>query len=76
MENYCGTLRISNPNTLQKWIDNGWFKNQNDNGFIFSVGCGRFKTEKCECSACRKRPKKDLIDVLINNKIQNETTNL
>jgi uracil phosphoribosyltransferase len=23
---YCGTIRISNPKTLQSWIDRGWYQ--------------------------------------------------
>jgi hypothetical protein len=41
---YCGTIRISNPKTLQSWIDRlkkVYLK------ATFNVGCGRFKTEKC-----------------------------
>jgi hypothetical protein len=32
--NYCGTLRITNPNTLQRWIDKGLFKKKVENGFL------------------------------------------
>jgi hypothetical protein len=42
---YCGTIRISNPKTLQSWIDRGWYQKGLSEGYIF-VGCGRFKTEK------------------------------
>lgn len=63
----CGTLRITNPITLQKWIDTGKYKALIDQGFIFGVGCGRFKQEICICSACRKRPKKELQSII--NKI-------
>jgi hypothetical protein len=52
---YCGTIRISNPKTLQSWIDRGWYQKSLSEGYIFNVGCGRFKTEKCTCSACRTR---------------------
>jgi hypothetical protein len=60
-----GTLRISNPKTLQRWLDTGLFQAQLDKGYIFATGCGRFKIEVCTCSACRKFPKttlKELID--------------
>jgi hypothetical protein len=56
----CGTLRITNPKTLEKWIHNGQFKKKLDEGLFFGIGCGRFKDEPCVCSACRNRPKKDL----------------
>jgi Zn-finger nucleic acid-binding protein len=55
-----GTLRISNPITLQRWIDNGEYKKLIDEGFIFAPYCGRFNTEVCECSKCRnKTPNRD-----------------
>jgi hypothetical protein len=64
----CGTLRISNPNTLQRWIDLGWYQKQLDEGYIFAPYCGRFRTEPCTCSACRnKRPNRDELIKLINN---------
>lgn len=67
MENYCGTLRISNPITLKRWIDLGWYQNLINDGFIFNVGCGRFKTEKCSCSQCRTRTRPELKKVLEEN---------
>ena len=60
---YCGTLRISNPNTLQSWIDTGKMKKQYDDGWIFNVGCGRFKTEPCTCAQCRNRTRPELTKV-------------
>lgn len=64
----CGTLRISNPRTLQSWMDKGWYQQQLDNGWIFAPYCGRFRSEPCTCSACRnKRPNKDEIIKLLNN---------
>lgn len=54
MEYYSGTLRITNPKTLQKWIDTGKFQEQIDKGWIFAKGCGRFKKEVCTCYKCRK----------------------
>ena len=50
----CGTLRISNPKTLEKWIQNGTYQKELDAGYIFAVSCGRFRTEVCTCSKCRK----------------------
>lgn len=56
----CGTTRISNPKTLQRWVDLGWYKELIDDGFIFAPYCGRFKTEICECGKCRnKKPNRD-----------------
>jgi hypothetical protein len=49
-------IRISNPKTLQSWIGAGIKKSLSE-GYIFNVGCGRFKTEKCTCSVeLEKRP--------------------
>lgn len=55
--NYVGTLRITNPKTLQSWKDKGWYQQQLDNGYIYASGCGRFKLEICNCSKCRKKQK-------------------
>ena len=54
MENYSGTLRIRNPKTLRKWLRNGSYQKLIDEGYIFAVGCGRFRQGVCECSRCRK----------------------
>lgn len=51
----CGTIRISNPKTLQKWIDLGWYKEMINDGYVFNPYCGRFRTENCNCSACRSK---------------------
>lgn len=51
---YHGTLRISNPKTLEKWIHNGNYRKELDDGYLFNVGCGRFKTEVCTCYKCRR----------------------
>lgn len=51
---YWGTLRITNPQTLQRWKDNGEYKKLTDQGYIYGSGCGRFKKEICTCSKCRK----------------------
>jgi hypothetical protein len=64
MENYSGTLRISNPITLQRWIDNGKYQELINEGYLFNVGCGRFKTEICTCSACRTKNRPELKKVL------------
>ncbi len=63
-----GTTKISNPNTLQRWISNGEYKRLIDEGFIFAPYCGRFKLELCQCSKCRhKRPNKDELIKILNN---------
>lgn len=49
----CGTIIISNPKTLQRWIDLGWYQEMIDDGYVFNVNCGRFRESKCTCSACR-----------------------
>lgn len=64
MENYCGTTRISNPKTLKRWVDNGEYSKRIKEGFIFNVGCGRFKTEVCTCSTCRTRKRPELRAIL------------
>lgn len=50
----CGVTRIRNPKTLERWIHNGSYQNLINAGFIFAVGCGRFRTEVCTCYKCRK----------------------
>ena len=55
---YVGTLRITNPKTIQKWKDNGKFQAQLDKGYLFAEGCGRFRTELCTCYKCRRKNKK------------------
>jgi hypothetical protein len=58
----AGVTRISNPTTLQRWIDLGWYHNLINQGYIFAFYCGRFKKEICLCSACRsKRADKTLL---------------
>ncbi len=63
----CGTLRIINPKTLEKWIHNGNYQKQLNRGYYFGLGCGRFRTEVCICSACRKHPKKELELVILKH---------
>lgn len=50
-----GTLRVTNPRTLQAWKDRGWYQQLIDKGYIYAEGCGRFRTEICTCSKCRKK---------------------
>lgn len=51
---YCGVTRIRNPKTLQKWINKGWYQDTLNEGYIFAIGCGRFRQEPCTCCKCRK----------------------
>jgi hypothetical protein len=57
IEYFAGTLRITNPKTLERWKQNGAYQKQIDDGFIFAEGCGRFKTEVCTCAKCRRKNK-------------------
>lgn len=59
-----GVTRISNPKTLERWLNNGRYKALIDEGYIFATGCGRFKLEICTCSSCRNRPKKKLQQII------------
>jgi hypothetical protein len=67
--NYSGTTRITNPNTLQRWIDNGKYNEMIKQNYLFGVGCGRFVLDGCTCTNCRNRPKKELSEVLKRNKL-------
>ena len=69
IENYGGSTRITNPITLQRWIDNGKYKELIDEGYNFGLGCGRFVLDGCVCTACRNRPKQVLKNVLTLNKL-------
>jgi len=53
-DEFYGTLRIRNPKTLQKWINTGKYQKKINNGWIFNVGCGRFRKKKCKCNKCMK----------------------
>lgn len=50
-----GSLRITNPATLQKWKDDGRYQELIDEGYKYAPGCGRFRTEECTCTKCRKK---------------------
>lgn len=54
MTQYFGTLKVTNPNTLQRWKDNGLYQKLMDQGYIYAIGCGRFRKEICICSKCKK----------------------
>jgi len=53
-EYYYGSLRITNPDTLLQWKSDGRYQKLIDKGYIYAKGCGRFRTEVCTCSKCRK----------------------
>ena len=50
----AGTLRITNPKTLEKWKRNGKYDELINEGYIYANGCGRFRTEVCKCTKCRQ----------------------
>lgn len=50
---YKGVVKIKNPNTLKRWLENGWYQERIDEGLIFASGCGRFRDHVCECSNCK-----------------------
>ena len=53
-----GTLRITNPKTLEKWKQTGKYQELIDQGYTYAPGCGRFRIGICTCSDCRRRRKK------------------
>ena len=72
MEEYYGSIRVTNPRTLQAWKDKGWYQEQLDKGYIYAPGCGRFVTEKCTCWKCRRKIKQDVYDSMDwENEIKN-----
>lgn len=71
--NYTGTLRITNPKTLESWIHKGLFQKKINLGYTFYVGCGRFRKDVCECSRCRKGKGKTRQEVINKHYKQNET---
>jgi transposase len=64
----CGTTRISNPKTLQRWVDFGWYKDRINQGYIFNPYCGRFSMGECTCTKCRHKieNKEELIKIIKN----------
>ena len=73
--NYSGSIKLKNPKTILKWIKNGWFKKEIDQGYFFAVGCGRFTMTKCTCSNCRTRKRTTIRELLQNNNIPEEQYN-
>lgn len=67
--NLSGSTRIKNPHTLQKWIDNGWYRSTIEEGYVFNPGCGRFREEKCLCKRCRSNNGHSIREVLRNNNL-------
>lgn len=57
MTHYWGILKITNPATLQKWKDDGKYQKLIESGFIYAMGCGRFRQEVCTCYKCRRKTK-------------------
>lgn len=49
-----GTLRITNPVTLERWKANGEYDKLIREGYLYATGCGRFRKEPCECCQCRR----------------------
>ena len=64
-----GTLRIRNPKTLRKWMRNGKYAEKINAGWVFNVGCGRFRTEKCVCSVCRNKKRPRMQEIIDNYEI-------
>lgn len=64
MTHYSGTIRIKSLKTLQRWIDKGWYQNMINEGYVFSVGCGRFTKHVCTCTLCRNRSRHKLTKIL------------
>ena len=53
----AGTLRITNPKTLERWKQNGRYQELISDGYIYANGCGRFRVDICICSKCRNKDK-------------------
>lgn len=53
-QEFYGTLRITNPMTLEKWKKSGKYQELLNEGYIYAIGCGRFRKEICFCYKCRK----------------------
>lgn len=61
IEYFSGTLRITNPKTLQRWKDTGKFQELLNEGYLYAIGCGRFRKEVCSCIECRKQSQMEKI---------------
>jgi hypothetical protein len=57
MTEYAGSLRITNPETLKQWKETGKYDKLIKEGYIYAIGCGRFRKEICTCSRCIKKIK-------------------
>lgn len=51
----AGTLRITNPKTLERWKQDGRYQELINEGYTYANGCGRFRMEICTCSECRRK---------------------
>lgn len=69
-----GTLRVTNPKTLRRWLNNGEFQKELDMGYTYAPGCGRFKIGECTCHKCRNRGamRRKIVEEFYNRK--NEQT--
>ena len=54
LEYFAGILRITNPKSLEKWKDDGRYNKIINEGYIYAIGCGRFRHKICTCCKCRK----------------------
>jgi hypothetical protein len=59
-----GPIRIKNAKTLEKWIHKGWYQRELDYGYIFALGCGRFRPDVCTCQKCRRTIHSPLSEVI------------
>jgi hypothetical protein len=50
-----GSVRVTNPKTLERWKETGKFQQLLDEGYIYAKGCGRFRTEVCNCCKCKNK---------------------
>jgi len=57
IEECWGSLRITNINTLKRWLQTGKFQELIDEGYQYASGCGRFREDPCTCYKCRKNPR-------------------
>jgi len=56
-ENYWGVVRLKNPRTIKNWKKKGWFQANEEAGYLFGLGCGRFVLGGCTCAACKRKNK-------------------